>query len=142
MENIAHSIKTLSELIEKRANSELARHNITLGQSKILTFLLKSTKQISLKELEKLFRVSQATMQGTISRMEKKGYLCTVYMSGDKKTKYVVLTDYGRELAEDIYKIIGDMNSWIAQPLSEAEQKEFIRMINKIHSSISSSDSI
>ncbi|MBE6877971.1 MAG: winged helix-turn-helix transcriptional regulator [Ruminococcaceae bacterium] len=142
MENIAQSIKILSELIEKKANSELAQHNITLGQARILILLLKSSSQISLKDLERLFNVSQATMQGTISRMEKKGYICTVYMKGDKKTKYTVLTDYGRELAEDILKVIADMNSWISQPLSENEKKEFLRMINKIHNSITSSDII
>jgi len=136
MENIAQSIKILSDLIEKKANSELAAHNITLGQARILILLLKSTRQISLKDLEKLFNVSQATMQGTISRMEKKGYICTVYMSGDKKTKYAVLTDYGKELSEDIFKLICDMNNWISQPLTETEKKEFIRMVNKIHSSI------
>ena len=138
MENVAQSIKILSELIEKKANSELAAHNITLGQSRILILLLKSPRQISLKELEKLFNVSQATMQGVIARMEKKGYLCTVYMSGDKKTKYAVLTDYGRELAEKLYRVIGDTNSWIVQSLTEAEQKEFMRMIDKIHNSVNS----
>ncbi len=140
MENIAQSIKILSELIEKRANSELAQHNITLGQARILILLLKSTRQISLKDLEKLFNVSQATMQGTISRMEKKGYICTVYMSGDKKTKYTVLTDYGRELAEEILKVIGEMNSWISQPLTESEKNEFLRMMNKIHNAIKNPD--
>lgn len=134
MENIAQKIKFLSDLIEKKSNNELASRNITLGQARILIFLLKSTKQLSLKDLEKLFNVSQATMQGTICRMEKKGYLCTVYMSGDKKTKYAVLTDYGRELAEDLFKFIEDANRSIMEPLTAAEQTEFSRLLSKISS--------
>ena len=103
MENVAQSIKILSELIEKKANSELAAHNITLGQSRILILLLKSPRQISLKELEKLFNVSQATMHGTICRMEKKGYLCRKAVQGYRRYKQLDCAVSHRSRTERIY---------------------------------------
>ncbi|MBQ6896727.1 MAG: MarR family transcriptional regulator [Oscillospiraceae bacterium] len=135
MENISQSIKCLSDIIEKTANHKLSAYNITIGQAKIL-MMLKETEHISLKNLEKLFNVTQATMQGTISRMEKKGYICTVYMAGDKKNKYVVLTEYGRQLSENIVKTINDMDQLLVSSLTDDEAKEFMRILGKMHSSV------
>ena len=136
MENIAQSIKMLSDLIEKKANSELSYCNITIAQARILIYLLSQPCHISMKELERIFNVSQATMQGTISRMEKKGYLCTVYLPDNRRQKLVVLTDYGKTVAHTLLKRMNGINSQIAQPLTADEMETFCRIITKLNSSL------
>ena len=132
MKNFALNIKVLSELIEKKANSTLADFGITISQARVLIYLLESYRQISLKELEKQFNVSQATMQGVIARMEKKGYLCTVYLPANRKQKLVVLTEYGAQLADKMLKNIAAVNNSLADSLTEDEQKEFARLLKKV----------
>lgn len=136
MENISQSIKTINDIIEKKANNELSQFNITISQARILAFLAGVNRQVPLKELEKAFNVSQATMQGTIARMEKKGYLCTVYLPVNRRQKLVVLTEYGQQLTDKMLKRISSINLDIAQSLTAEEQKEFSRIINKIHNSL------
>ena len=54
--NTATTIKLISDLLEKKANSELGRYNITLSQARILSVLfLSKADSLSLKALEKLF---------------------------------------------------------------------------------------
>lgn len=132
MKNFALDVKVLSDLIEKRANSTLADFGITISQARVLIYLMESYRQISLKELEKQFNVSQATMQGVIARMEKKGYLCTVYLPANRKQKLVVLTEYGAQLADKMLKSIAAVNNSLADSLTEDEQKEFARLLKKV----------
>ncbi|MBP1553999.1 MAG: MarR family transcriptional regulator [Oscillospiraceae bacterium] len=132
MKNFALDVKVLSDLIEKRANSTLADFGITISQARVLIYLMESHRQISLKELEKHFNVSQATMQGVIARMEKKGYLCTVYLPTNRKQKLVVLTEYGAQLADKMLKSIAAVNNSLADSLTEDEQKEFARLLKKV----------
>ena len=136
MENFAHDLKVLSDLIEKKANSVLAKFGITISQARVLIYLLNINRQISLKELEKQFNVSQATMQGVISRMEKKGFLCTVYLPSNRKQKLVVLTEYGAQLAEEMLQSISAVNNSLVNSLTAEEQKEFVRMLGKIKESL------
>lgn len=136
MDNLALNIKLISDLIEKNANNTLAEFGVTLSQARVLNYIEKSDRQVSLKELEKSFNVSQATMQGVIARMEKKGYLCTVYLPENRRQKLVVLTEYGRQLTRDLFKNICSINNSLVNSLTEQEYKDFSVMLDKIRKSI------
>ncbi|MBE6888337.1 MAG: winged helix-turn-helix transcriptional regulator [Ruminococcaceae bacterium] len=136
MENIALDLKVLSDLIEKKANSNLAQYDITISQARILTHLAHCGRKVPLKELEKTFKVSQATMQGVIARMEKKGLLCTVHLPADRKQKLVVLTEFGSGLAASIFNDISFVNKNLISSLTPDEQTEFLRILRKMKRSI------
>jgi len=137
--NIAVAIKLTSDLIEKKANSELVRYNITLSQARILSALFHSkADSLSLKALEKLFSVSQATMQGTISRLAKKGLVNVEFLADDKKTKYVSLTNGGKLLVADFAKHIAEINYAMSRNLTEAEINELNRILLKMRRSLDS----
>ncbi|MBE6894779.1 MAG: MarR family transcriptional regulator [Ruminococcaceae bacterium] len=135
--NIAINIKLAGDLIEKKANSKLVRYNITLSQARILLALFQSkADSISLKALEKLFSVSQATMQGTISRLAKKGLVNVQFLAADKKTKYVSLTSAGEFLADSLGKHIEEINCYLTQSLSDAEISQLNIILAKICKSL------
>lgn len=136
MENFALDLKVLNDLIEKKANSSLARYGVTISQARILTHLARCNRQIPLKELEKTFNVSQATMQGVIARMGKKGLLCAVYLPSNRKQKLVVLTEFGSELAANMLKSIADVNNSLTASLTADEQTEFVRLLKKLKHSV------
>lgn len=135
--NLAAMIKLTSDLVEKLANNELSRYNITLSQARILLILYHSkAESLSFKAMEKLFSVSQATMQGTISRMAKKGLVKTECLANDKKTKYVSITNEGKLLVSSFSKSIAEVNRLLTKDLSEAEFDELKHILTKVHASV------
>ena len=135
--NITVTLKLINDLVEKKANSELGKYNITLSQARILAALFNSkADNLSLKALEKLFNVSQATMQGTISRLNKKGFVDVSCLPNDKKTKYVSLTHDGKLLVGSISKCIGDVNHSMTENLTNEELDEFYRIMTKMYASL------
>ena len=137
--NIAISIKRTSDLIEKCANSELEKYNLTLSQARILSYLVEcQADSLSLKALEKLFGVSQATMQGVISRLSKKGLVATFYAINDRKTKYVCITNQGKMLVDNFSKDAADINRIISSNLSNSELEQLNGTIRKIYKTLKS----
>lgn len=137
MDDLTQYIKITSDTIEKRINCELKALNVTSAQMRILIELHNhSEENVLMKDLEKVFNVTQATMQGIISRMEKKGYLSTEYLKSDKRVKYVVLTDEGRKLVKTALEKIRETQNMISSSLSDAEAEKFIKCMEKIYAAI------
>lgn len=137
MDNLTQYIKITSDTIEKRINCELKALNVTSAQMRILIELHnRSEENVLMKDLEKVFNVTQATMQGIISRMEKKGYLSTEYLKSDKRVKYVVLTDEGTNLVKTALEKIRETQNMISSSLSDDEAEKFINCMEKIYDAI------
>lgn len=135
--NTATTIKLISDLLEKKANSELGRYNITLSQARILSVLfLSKADSLSLKALEKLFSVSQATMQGTISRLVKKGLVETHFRDDDKKTKYVSITSEGKLLAAGFSSCLKKVNHSLSESLTEEESAQLEAILKKVYKNL------
>ena len=67
-------IKRLNDTIKKEANNDLQKHGVTVVQIKVLIKLDHAEENtLPLKELERYFDVSQATMAGVIVRLERAG---------------------------------------------------------------------
>ena len=137
MDNLTQYIKMISEKIEKRMNCELKALNITASQMRILIELYnRNDAKVLMKDLEKFFNVTQATMQGIISRMEKKGYLRTEYLISDKRVKCVMLTEEGTKLAKTALEKICETHKMISSSLSDKEAEQFKTCMDKIYNAI------
>ena len=137
MDNLTQYIKMISEKIEKRMNCELKALNITASQMRILIELYnRDDAKVLMKDLEKRFNVTQATMQGIISRMEKKGYLRTEYLISDKRVKCVMLTDEGTKLAKTVLEKLCETHNMISSSLSDTEAEQFKICMDKIYNAI------
>lgn len=130
-------VKLLSEIIEKKANGELKKYNITIGQVRVLGILYYSQHQeCSLKELEKIFHTSQATIAGIVSRLEDKKLIIGFSDAQDKRVKKVKLTKEGEMLASEAQLKVNDMEKWLASNLAEDERAELIRLLYKVYDTI------
>lgn len=130
-------VKLLSEIIEKKANGELKKYNITIGQVRVLGILYYSQHQeYSLKELEKIFRTSQATIAGIVSRLEDKKLIIGFSDAQDKRIKKVKLTKEGEMLASEAQLKVNDMEKWLASKLAKDEREELIRLLYKVYDTI------
>ncbi len=133
----AHLIKAIDETLEKRTNSELGRYNLTASQMRILMVLYCAEKTISsLKAIEKRVHLSQATVQGLVARMEKKGFLETLSYPKDRRVKMIKLTNQGQELICRAADADARTQRWLTAALSEREACELRNLLCKVYASI------
>ncbi len=98
-EGVFHIIKRVVDGIEKRANNDLKDTGLTLNQCAILGYLsTKENNTASIKNIEKAFEVSQATMQGTIQRLVKKEFIALNGEPSDRRIKNAALTTLGLDV--------------------------------------------
>ena len=109
--DILFLLKRATDGVEKLANKSLKDKNMTLSQCGFLSYLNEKENNIAaLKELEKYFEVSQATLQGTAARLEAKKLIELVGDAKDKRIKLAKLTSLGREAFKeaDILRVKND----------------------------------
>lgn len=137
MNNFMQHIKMTSELIDKKINCELKELNITASQMRILIEIYgRSTNEngceVLMKDLERTFDLTQATIQGTVSRMEKKGYLVTYHIPRDKRIKGVRLTPEGESIVNLALDKVEFVQNKIYTDFTVDEANNFIYLIEKI----------
>ena len=72
-------MKKISEEMDRRANMEIKKYNLTLTQTRIILFLAgKEAKTVTQKELENFLRVSHPTTVTIVKSMEAKKIVKTV----------------------------------------------------------------
>lgn len=133
MNKIFPQIKILNEYFEKEANHSLAEYHITLSQMKVLIVLSNSGgRACPLKELEAVFKVSQQTIAGTVSRLEKKGLVRSDSDSQDRRIKMVSITEQGKEIAVNAEKEMDATEKRVSANLTAEEQEIFLNLLQKL----------
>lgn len=124
------AIKLTSESIEKYVRSTLQKSNVTFSQGRILVILYHShSESISLKELKTLFRSSQQTVAGLISRLEEKTMVVGFYDAKDKRVKRVMLTEKGKEVALWVIKTLMELNEELTESISPEKEDELVELL-------------
>ena len=118
--------------------AHLARHNITQGRFGVLMILLNNCRQdgapsaLSPAELADRTGVTRATMTGLIDTLERDGLVTRAPDAVDRRMMEVCLTDKGRAVLHEILPDHFRRMAALLQPLSEAERKTLVRLLNKI----------
>lgn len=130
-------IKRLNELMEKNANNELMAEGVTFSQMKMLG-VLENTRDGSatLKELERYFNLTQATIAGTAVRLKKKGLVDGYSDIDDRRVKHIRITKKGHELCLRTKAYMEQAEEKLLHSLDEKERAEFIRLLKKVYESI------
>lgn len=115
---------------ENRLNIELAKHQLQRAQWTILYYLF-NTGPATLVELSHYQSVEKPTVTRTMNRLEELGYVEQL-PSKDKREKRMQLTDIGRKVYTDVRMTIDHFEQSILKGISEEEQSDVIRIMNKI----------
>ena len=134
--DIGYLIKKINDKLKVKADKDLKQHDITLVQSKVLSFLNNKGGQSTQKEIEIYLEVSHPTVVGIVSRMEQKGYVTTWFDKKDKRNKMVQLTDEAKAMGKDIQKNICENEANMMASLSEEEIAEFLRILEVIYKNL------
>ena len=68
-------LKMITDKIKIQADANLAQHDLTLTQSRVLGYLEQNGGIATQKEIEGFLQVSHPTVAGVIGRMEQKGFV-------------------------------------------------------------------
>lgn len=88
----------MQSLFHKRLLKDLEPTELSTGQPKVLAFL-RSHEGLSQKEIARACQLEPGSVTVLLKRMEKQGIVERRVREGDQKSRYIFLTDRGRELA-------------------------------------------
>ena len=71
---------------------------ITVAQYSVLKVLSVSSECLSITQLADMQSVSQPTMSSTVAKLKDRGLIETVSRPNDRRTRYVTLTEEGRNM--------------------------------------------
>ena len=100
--DIGYLIKNINDKLKAKADADLKHYNLTLAQSRVLTFLHFNGGQATQKEIEVFLDVSHPTVVGIVSRMEQNGHVISWIDENDKRNKIVKLTEAAEALSMDM----------------------------------------
>lgn len=93
---------------------------------------LQSNPGIEQAQVAAMIAYDRATIGGVIDRLEQKGYASRVVSSKDRRAREVRLTESGLDVIEEVYPIVERLQKDILCGLSEAEQRQFLVLAQKV----------
>lgn len=124
------AVKTLCARIEKEANNSLKGDGLTLMQMAVLQECRKRENyEMSMKELERHFSISQPTIAGIVSRLEEKGLVLGHTSPSDRRVKLVRLTEKGILSCDSAEKYIKASEDTLIKGFTEEEKRLFISFL-------------
>ena len=123
-------IKQVHDAVGKKLNNSLRESGLTNVQLGTL-IALDHTKdrQLKMKDLERIFQVSQPTVVGIVDRLEEKKLVRTLKSPQDRRVRLVELTDDGLKKARHEYDVMVETDTAMLNGLSDEEQGELVRML-------------
>lgn len=93
-ELLFHKFVFINQILKKRNAND---RNITQGQGRIL-FILNQKDGISTKELSEILNIKVSSLNETLNKLIKKGYLKKETSPTDKRVLLIYLTEEGRKI--------------------------------------------
>ncbi len=97
-------------------------------------FLLQLYKQdgISQEELSEKLSIDKGTTARSIKKLEEEGFLIRVKDENDKRAYKIYLTDKSKENRDNVYNVLKDWESVIAQNITEEERSTLVDILKKV----------
>jgi len=74
----------------------------------------------------------RATIGGVIERLDKKGWVRRVVSEQDRRSRELSLTAKGKKIYLALQTIVHELQKDILQPLSQAEQERFLKLVSQV----------
>lgn len=123
-------------LLQKKLLNGLSDTCLTLGQPKVLDYL-KEHDGASQKDIAAGCYIEAASLTSVLSRMEEKGMIERKMMNGNRRSLYVFLTDFGRELLDRVEQEFSGIEETVFAGITEEERNHFMHTFLKIYHNLS-----
>ena len=129
--------KKISEKLEKKANENLGKRELTFSQGKVLWYLRKnSEKTVTLSDVAKFLDCTHATVSGLVSRLEKKGYLRIETDQSDHRAKNLFLTEKEMTKFRAMQEHRKQMEETLLQGFDEKERNELLSYLQRVYENL------
>jgi len=134
-ESFGYYFTSITVTIKRWVEERLKPYDLTHLQFSILMNLYKNNIDTQ-KELLQYVYGDEASITRLIDRLQTKGYIERVPSTQDRRKKTLKLTDEGHKLMNEIIQYPYEINQELVKELSTQESQEFLRLLQKVHSSI------
>lgn len=116
-----------NQTIIKKINSS----DLCVGQPKILEYLLEHG-EARVVEIAEGCVLDKSTVTGIVQRMEKRNLIKKTENKEDARSKNISLTEFGKERAFEIKKIVNEVDDMALKGFSDNEKAKFLEMLNRV----------
>ena len=107
-------------------NEALAQMDLTASQGMIMGYLAhRVSKPPCAKDIEEHFHLSHPSVSGTLSRLEKKGFIEFRPDEQDRRCKRIYILPKGRQCHDRMHQVIRDNEERMVQGFSPEEREQF-----------------
>ena len=124
MNDFSYQVMKMQSLFHKQLLKGLEDTNLSTGQPKVLGYL-KSHEGKCQKEIAEACLIEPGSLTILLNRMEKQKMIERRFQGGNRKTRYIYLTDYGRVMAERVIERFFEVEKMAFKGFSEKETKDF-----------------
>ncbi len=129
--------KKISEKMERRANDKSEKSGVTFAQGKVLWYLhRRGGDGVTMRDIERFFDVSHATVSGIVSRLEEKGYVSVETDKSDRRAKNVRVTDKEREMFREMKAHQRAMEESLLKGFSDDERRSLSEYLGRIYANL------
>lgn len=122
-------IKIISGRFRAKGGAMMKEYGITLSQCSVVRYLDFADGSAPQKEIVRQLHLSNPTVVGLLSRMEKNGVVKGTRDPSDRRGRIITLTAHGREICQAVKESIIKDNDKARAGLSDKEYAELIRML-------------
>lgn len=127
-------MKKISEELDRKANMQIKKYNLTLTQARVIIFLVKNQeKTVTQKELEDFLQVSHPTTVTIVKSMEAKKMIKTSLDDVDRRMKNIELIWGNEEIYQELTENANNMEKKLLAEFSEDEKEQFYTFLCKAY---------
>lgn len=136
MEKSFHYLLMVNQaVLHKKLLSNLKNTCLTLGQPKILDYL-KDHDGASQKEIAAACYIEAASLTSILNRMEEKGMIERRMLNGNRRSFYIFMTPFGKELQEEVANSFTMLEEEAFRNIPEEKKEELIDLLLTIHNNL------
>ncbi|MGN0325229.1 MAG: MarR family winged helix-turn-helix transcriptional regulator [Lachnospiraceae bacterium] len=128
------TMKKISEEMDRKANMEIKKYNLTLSQTRIVLFLARNEgKTATQKDLEDFLQVSHPTTVTIVKSMEAKKMVVTSFDDTDRRMKNVKLVWGNETIYRELEQNAERMEQKLLVGFSEEEKELFYTFLSRAY---------
>lgn len=118
---------------KKRSRHSFQQLNLTEGQPKVLS-ILRDIEGCQQKELAEACHVEPATMTSLLRNMEQSMLIFKEQqqLPGGKRAFRIFLTEYGKQVSDEVIKIVEDLEQVSFQGFTKEEIDTFLELFSRV----------
>ena len=127
-------VSRLHRMVCERNISQMGIHH---SQHHLLMYIAKKGEITTQKEIAECFGITPAAVARSLKSLETEGFIERANLEGDSRCNRIKITDKGKEIIENSYKMFEDIDRGIFEDFSEDEIYALNDYLDKMQSKLS-----